>query len=94
MELHAIKILGLERLASCLFLFQPYILLPELSKLSVLLLRKASELFKLLKLLDGIFDLLILDTDSLLENSILCHEADNELLLFSNDFSLALVYFG
>ena len=43
-ELATIKTLRLIRLASdlCLFLLQPDILLPKLSKLSVLLLRKAS----------------------------------------------------
>lgn len=73
-------------------MLQSNILLPKLGELPILLCREASEFLKLLELLDGILDPLVLDADPFLEYSVLSHETLDELLLFVNDLSLALIF--
>ena len=73
-------------------MLQSNILLPKLCELPILLCREAPEFLKLLELLDGIPDPLVLDADPFLEYSVLSHETLDELLLFVDDITSALIY--
>ena len=63
-----------------------------MNKLSVLLGREVPEFFQLLELLDGILYPPVLDADPFLEHSVLSHETLDQLNLFLNDLSPALIY--
>ena len=72
-----------------MLLLQSNILLPKKGELPILLSREAPEILKLLELLDGILDPLVLDADPFLEYSVLSDETLDELLLFVNDLASA-----
>jgi hypothetical protein len=76
-----IELMRLIRLAPGLFLLQPDVLLPKLIEFSALLLSESPELLKLLMLLYGILNPLVLNADTFFEHCVFPHEPDNELLL-------------
>ena len=95
MEISTVKSLGLKRLAP--LLLKSDILLPKFIKLPLLLLRKASELIKLIKLfqlLKLILNPLVLNADPFFEHTVFGHETTNEFRLFGNDLFSVLVYYN
>ena len=89
-----IVLIRLERLAPGLLLLQPDVLLTQLIEFSALLLGESPELLKFLMLLHGILYLFVLNADPFFKDGVFPHEPDNELLLFRDQLSPALLYFG
>lgn len=84
----------LVRLEPGLLLLQPDVLLAQLIKFSGLLLGEQYDPLKLLIFLDGILDPLVLNADAFFEDGVFPHKANDELLLFWDQLTPALLYFG